>query len=374
MSNFEVLIERIEKVENHPNADRLTINHIHGYKCISAKLEDGSPRYKEGDLVVYCPEDSVIPEYLLKKGFWNDKTNTGMLAGSKGNRVKAIKLRDILSQGILFSVDMFDGFDPENHFVFKHSYPDVDVEIGLNVAELLGIEKYVPEVPTMMNGKAFYAGSIFPKFDVENIKKLDKILEDGEEVVLSEKLHGTFMISGISPEGKFVISSKNLSHKGITFDLDDLDTFNNNLYVKIAREYDLERIARNILNDYDAKCVYILGEVYGPGVQDLQYSEKNKAFRVFDIFIDDSYLNYVELKYNIDSFGLERAPVLYRGPWSDNLIEEYTSGLSRIDNKTIREGFVVKPVIERNHPRYGRVCLKSVSDDYLTRKGGTEFN
>ena len=63
MSDFEVLVYRIEEpVENHPDADRLSLIKIQGYTCISAKLEDGSHRYKQGELVAYIPEGAVLPE------------------------------------------------------------------------------------------------------------------------------------------------------------------------------------------------------------------------------------------------------------------------------------------------------------------------
>ena len=52
MSNFECKVYRVDFIEEHPNADRLDIVHIKGFNCIANKLEDGSPRYKRGDLVV----------------------------------------------------------------------------------------------------------------------------------------------------------------------------------------------------------------------------------------------------------------------------------------------------------------------------------
>ena len=71
MANFEVKVVKIDSKENHPNADRLTIYKIGGYTCISNKLVDGSDRYNVGDLVVYIPSDSILPEALLKKmEFW----------------------------------------------------------------------------------------------------------------------------------------------------------------------------------------------------------------------------------------------------------------------------------------------------------------
>ena len=70
MANFECKVVKIEKKANHPNADRLTIYNIGGYNCISNKLPDGSDRYNVGDLVVYIPENALLPEWLLKKMDW----------------------------------------------------------------------------------------------------------------------------------------------------------------------------------------------------------------------------------------------------------------------------------------------------------------
>lgn len=103
MADFQVRVVKIDEVIKHPNADSLTINRIGGYECISNLKEDGTPRYKAGDLVVYIPEAALLPEWMLQKmGFWDQ--GRGTLSGSRGNRVKAIRLRGIISQGILYPV------------------------------------------------------------------------------------------------------------------------------------------------------------------------------------------------------------------------------------------------------------------------------
>lgn len=105
MATFEVPVVRIDDVTDHPDADRLTIVHIGGYRCIANKHNDGSWRYQPGDPVVYIPEDAVVPEWFLKKqGFWDEDKNKGTLDGKNGNRVRARKLRNVLSQGILYPV------------------------------------------------------------------------------------------------------------------------------------------------------------------------------------------------------------------------------------------------------------------------------
>lgn len=109
MADFAVRVLPVRNVRNHPDADRLSIMDVLGFVTISAKLEDGSHRYQDGDLVVYVPEGALVPEYLLKPGFWKDDPEggpgKGILAGSKGNRVRAVKLRNVVSQGIVFPVE-----------------------------------------------------------------------------------------------------------------------------------------------------------------------------------------------------------------------------------------------------------------------------
>jgi RNA ligase (TIGR02306 family) len=105
MGTFATPIVRVLSVEHHPNADRLSIVKILGYTAISGKLEDGSHRYKEGDLVVYIPSASILPEWLLKEmDFWDKEKNMGSLAGSNGDRVKPLRLRGIYSEGVLYPV------------------------------------------------------------------------------------------------------------------------------------------------------------------------------------------------------------------------------------------------------------------------------
>jgi len=107
MSTFACPIVRVSEVVDHPNADRLSLVRLEGlgYLCVSGKLEDGSPRYRAGDLVVYIPNAAVLPEWLLREmDFWNAETGKGTLAGSNGDRVKPLKLRGIFSEGLILGL------------------------------------------------------------------------------------------------------------------------------------------------------------------------------------------------------------------------------------------------------------------------------
>ena len=74
-----------------------------------------------------------------------------------------------------------------------------------------------------------------------------------------------------------------------------------------------------------------------------------------------------------EQLGLQYVPLLWQGYYSEDMRKLYTVGKSELDSKTIREGIVIRPALEVNDRKIGRKILKSVSEEYLTRKGGTEF-
>ena len=192
MANFSVRVCKVEKKAQHPNADRLTIYNVSGYNCISNKLPNGEDRYNVGDLVVYIPEQSVLPKWLLQKmELWNDEKDCGVLGGSKGDRVVTIKLRGIPSTGLLYPItngkmDYMGLVDDDELEPLS-----IDVDEGDNVIEHLGITKYEPPIPASMGGEIFSGGtSIVESYDVEPIEKYKHLLVDGELVVIQEKLHG----------------------------------------------------------------------------------------------------------------------------------------------------------------------------------------
>jgi RNA ligase (TIGR02306 family) len=408
MAKFEVPVVRVRAVEKHPNADRLDIVRIGDYNCISNKKEDGSSRYAPGDLVVYVPEAAIVPEWMLRMGFWNEKTNMGLLAGPQGNRVKAVSLRGVISQGIMFPVA--HGEPEYSHpKVFPLGNPDLDetewagVDEGDDMAGLLGIVKYEPEIPDVLKGAVASCFGWTIKGDLENVKKFPDVLQEGEEVVMTEKVHGVYMQIGYVPklefqinadesdglykDGDWFVTSKGLAESGMVFKLNQENV--DNLYVKMFREMKerLEWLYRDMYEKWqeeqnrfypEDEPFFLIGELYGPGVQDLHYSFK-QDFVAHDIYRGQPgkgrFLDEDDFDYHVERARLDRAPVLYRGPFSKAVMLEHTKGASVLGNgKHIREGLVVKPVRNRRDDRIGRVILKSVSDEYLLRKGNaTEY-
>lgn len=128
--------------------------------------------------------------------------------------------------------------------------------------------------------------------------------------------------------------------------------------------------------------VIVFGELFG-AVQDMKYGRGDKKdFRAFDIAVNNKYLSYDVKKELLEKFDVSMVPVLYRGPFSKKVLELHTSGPTTMcdpqDAGTFkgREGIVCTPTVEVDYCRVlnGRRIVKSVSADYLARKGGTEFH
>ena len=168
MATFEAKVYKIN-IEEHPNADALEVACIGDYKCIVGK---GS--YNSGDLAVYIPEAAILPDWVISRlGL------EGKLAGKQKNRVKAIKLRGVLSQGLVFPLDKReDGF----YLVKAHSDKGILVKEGDVVTDVLGITKYEPPIPTHMNGEVFSAYGKTISYDIENIKKFAKGMRVPQEL------------------------------------------------------------------------------------------------------------------------------------------------------------------------------------------------
>lgn len=361
MSSLLVPIVKIEKIEKHPNADTLSIANFEGmgWNCI---IKTGD--FQVGDLAIYVPIDCIVPEKLIEEYELSYLKN--------GGRITTVKLRGFVSQGLLLNLR------------------GKNFKLGDNVAEALGITKWDPGVANYQantsNGvnRNKRRNAYFEKYtDIENIKNYYNVFEDGEEVVITEKIHGCNSRFGKLPidytYGNFFIKIWNRIKAKFTCGYEFVYGSHNvqlgstkkgilngtDVWSKIAKKYQLH----NIPKDY-----IVYGEIYGNKIQDLTYGLDDIDLVVFDIKYKGVYISWDEVVAFCNNFGLPTVPVLYIGPWNKEMLTTYTDGKSMLYDKQIREGCVIKPIKETNHGRVGRKILKSVSIDYLTRKGGTEYH
>ncbi|MFF5937532.1 RNA ligase (ATP) [Streptomyces sp. NPDC012508] len=355
MSTLRVTAETLA-VHAHPNADALELAQVGLYRAVVAK-----GAYRSGDVAVYIPEQAVLPTALV-----DELGLTGRLAGKASDRVKAVRLRGELSQGIVCR---------------PKALADVDLAAaaaeGTDFADLLGITKWVPPIPPTMSGDVEVAPDLLPWVDIENLQRYPDIFEPGEPVVLTEKLHGTACLVTYSAEdGRVQVSSKGFGAKGLALQEDP-----RNLYWRAVHGHGVPAVAARLAARLGARRVGLFAEVYGAGVQDLGYGANARGeqvgYAVFDVSAEiDGQVRWLDPAEVLEPGELTLVPRLYAGPYDLDVVVGLASGRETVSGRELhlREGVVIRPATERYSPVVGgRAIAKAVSPAYLTRKGGTEY-
>ncbi len=354
MATFTCEVVKIDQLEQIPGADFIELAVVSDYRSIVKKGQ-----FSVGENVVYIPEGAIVPENILQ-----EMNLVGKLAGSQKNRVKGIRLRGCISDGLCYPVKE-------------------DWEFGQDVKEIMGIKKHDPAEMLSSAGVPMFSrlkkkGPLIEygfKFDVEDIRKHKNCFEEGEEVVATEKIHGSCFIAGFIPELNIAfLSSKGHFANGIEIDFES-EEMKQNLWVQAFEKYNLKNVCEELSKKF-GDIVYVFGEAFGN--QDMKYglSGGSADFRAFGIRVGKKWLDFDEYRGILAEFNIPVVPELYRGPYSFDKIKEVASGSETLTGKEVhlREGVVVYPIKERFHPRLGRLFLKFVSGEYRTRKGiATEF-
>ena len=332
MSTLIVEVSRIEKVLAHGNADALELAHIKGWQCVIPK-----DRYRPGDLVTYVPIDAVIPpEHSDRWGITKYLSN---------GRVRCARLRGEPSFGVIVERE------------------DPSWEEGRDVQDFYGITKYLPPIK-IQAGDAEVPHPLFVEYtDVENLRNFPDVLAEGEPVSVTEKLHGTNCRLGLI-EGEWMAGSMSVRRKRPEEGADSL-------YWRPMGLPGVQPLLESLGRTH--RQVILYGEVFGSKVQNLNYGQTGaQGFRAFDVLADGKYLDTNAFEAVCAQHGVETVPVLYRGPYDLATVKALSEGPTTLGADHIREGVVVKPVVERTDPKVGRVCLKYIGDPYLFAKNVTD--
>lgn len=123
----------------------------------------------------------------------------------------------------------------------------------------------------------------------------------------------------------------------------------------------------------------VFGEIYGPGIQDLDYGidEGKRGFRVFDISVNSRYLDWNEVVRVCSYFGVPTVPLVFTGEFDPTRLDEFTQGPTLVGPAMSkfkgREGVVVTPLREAfSDVLFGRMILKYIGADYSARKGAED--
>ena len=350
-------IRRIAEIRPIENADKICHYRVDGWWVV-----DTVDKFQVGDLVIYLEIDSWVPAELapfLSKGKEPREYN-----GVKGERLKTVKLRGAVSQGLLLPIPT------------ELNDPTQFTE-GLDVTELLGVQKWEPPIPAQLRGKI---AGVFPswlrKTDEDRIQNCFKDVSPrlNESWVIEEKVDGSSMTVGyrkgdfiLDKDGQpipeeFVVCSRNLSLK-----LED----EGNTFVRIAKESGIQ----DAMKAY-GRNLGISGELIGEGVQGNKYDIKGHRWLVFNIFDVDTgkYVSAGERQFIIRDLvalgaTIEQVPVitavgttLLDGLSVDDFLE-MAEGKSVLNPKTEREGLVFKNQTDPD------ISFKAISNRWLLKTG-----
>lgn len=347
-----VTIRKIDNLLPIEGADAIELVKIDGWQCV-AKVGE----FACGDLCVYFEIDSFLPtrpefEFLRKSSFKR-------MGDQEGFRIKTIKLRGQLSQGLALPLSVLG--KPEEIFAIGEGC------IGTDVTEDLGVVKYEPPVPAELSG--LVRGN-FPSFirktDQERCQNLGKeifIENEGSRYEISMKMDGT-SFTGYHRNGEVGVCGRN-------WELQINDGNASNTLVRMFIDSGLRTALTELGKNYAVQ-----GELMGPGIQKNREGFNVARLFVFDIYdIDNAcYLSphqRHEVMAELWNRGLDRkivdhVPVLAMAVSLDELnIESVNQLLQFAEGPSythpVREGLVFKRID-------GGFSFKAISNAFLLKE------
>jgi RNA ligase (TIGR02306 family) len=310
-------IRVIDSIGPIDGADAIEVATVGGWKVVVKKGE-----FTVGDLAVYLEIDSWVPTELAP--FLSKGKEPREFEGIKGERLRTVKLRGQLSQGLLLPLE------PTCANIESELFDGLDVSFPLNIV------KWEKPMNAQLAGMAKgNFPSLIPKTDQERVQNLTKEINNAIESRLrfevTEKLEGSSMTCYLI-DGVFGVCSRNL----------DLKETEGNSFWSTARRDDIE----------------------GTGIQGNIYNLSKLEFRVFDVYNiqEGGYLDPFARRNLVARMGLQHVPILTTFmtaiPVDDLLtLADGKSVMGDIEGP-LREGLVFKEV-------NGGMSFKAISNKYL---------
>lgn len=331
-------IQTVDAVNQIEGADLIEVATVKGWKLVIKKGE-----FAPGDKAIYCEIDSFLPirdefEFLRKSSYKK-------MGDLEGFRLKTVKLRGQISQGLLLPISILK----------DKIYPDQfkALQVGDDVSEALGVFKYEPPIPAELSGVMKGSFPVFlQKTDEERVQNLTDVYDNFRKstFTVTEKLDGssaTFYFNN----GVFGVCSRNI----------ELLENEGNSFWKLARVLQLEEKMKEL-----EKNICLQGELIGEGIQGNPYKLKGQQVKFFTGFdIDEQRrLNYNEFNEIVEAFNIESVPVIsdnFELPESIDELLIYSEGKSKLNDQAEREGIVL-----RNSSQ--TISFKVISNKFLLKE------
>jgi RNA ligase (TIGR02306 family) len=342
MAFFAITVEKIGRIWAHPKADKMELASCEG---LSFQFCVGKNQFQVNDEVLYFPVDTIIPDEVKEK-----------INFRAPGRIKTIQLRGEYSQGFVFSLlkanEIF-GVD------FKQMSPE-EITLFFRATKYEPPQKFVTagELVDLPVGQGVY--------DIENTDRYPDVFQRllDQECYIVEKIEGTNISVSRQTGNLYVCQRANAI-------IENPDQ--PNAYWESARESGLiEKLPEiaKYLGDAN-EDVILMGELIGPSIQSNIYKISHRKVMLFDIRLGKRWISVKDFYEVCKKFEIESAPILAQGNLKEILggktMGEYADGFSTLFN-TLREGIVLRPVLEQFDQKLGRVILKQHSLRYLAQE------
>lgn len=306
MSESLAIISLITELSPILGADRIDLAKVLNYQSVVKKGE-----FQVGSKILFIFPDTVLPDVPWAQFY-----------RAKSNRVKAIKLKKVFSQGIIERLSNV-GLDD-------------NLEIGLDVADILKIQHYEAPTPQNLDAKGNLPFGIF-KTDEQNFESLDEI-PYGQEVIVTLKIDG-------SNSNYYCKLAKDGPKVGICSRSLDLKLDSINPWTKINEKYNiLDKLKNYCVENNRSLC--LRGECFGPN---LNKSEINPHCKLPLDFAAFNVLNLDTLKYENFTFCQELCklleipvvPAIKKEALTLELIKYYSEDITELNGVPF-EGIVCK--------------------------------
>lgn len=370
-------IQKIISLTPIPNADRIELARVLGWKCVVKKGE-----FKVGDKCVYIEIDSIPP---------SDNPVFDFLKHSNGkmDRVKTIKLRGQISQGLAMPVNLFDGLEK--------------YDVGDDITKVLGITKWEPDernrVPLSQSPlymRRFHNRRLkwlyskpwldlfhkwlyvktrakFPLFlnktDETRVQVLGDMLEKykGTECYVTEKIDGQSITIWFDGHSKMHVASRN-------YEILDKEDY---MWAAVGCE-DIEVKVRACFYPLRPRYFFLQGELIGSGIQANRYNKTT----YYIYFFNSGFYDSGKVQYNsIDTLlGFANQVCLRIVPMLDDnykLESDIDSIVEMSRGKSVlfdipREGIVIRPKKDIYDNQIegmvgNRISFKAINPDFLIK-------
>lgn len=375
-ANHRVNVVRVGEILPHPNADKLELTHVEGYQLVI-----GKGNYKAGDLAVYIQPDSVVPQTDPFKFIWQDHVGIDGTVPEKRRRITVKRLRKEYSEGLLMPVTEL-GFQVGQHGEMQGlCFNGKALEVGQDVAELIGVTHYVPEFDresTVADSLSFknspkrrYPRTLrgwmylllhkvglgwglcgrglaldlsinLPVYDVDSLKNHKSHIQPGDTVHVTEKIHGSNARYTVIDDVFYAGSRTQWKQKG------------SNVWWNAAKQHpEIEQWCR------EHPGLMLVGEV-GPTQKGFRYgTDKDETFFfAFKVYNPSTQTYSWPANYGFAT----NVPVVFSGFFTDEVLT-LADGKSLVPGAGhLREGVVVTNL-------FNGETLKIVSNAFLEKDG-----